>query len=244
MKNYLTELWFGLATFSYREAIKKSVVCCNGLFNQIYGSKHFSRRCFLPSSVISLFSVFLFSQLFGNFSHFQLFQNVFDFWAIAVFALFINVWADYFSLVETRWLLRLAERIQLKWLLLLLILDIACTSAIYIISLWLFFYLPVAVAGLQVDPLGAVRFFWSNLANPLSNPAVAAIVWSTFTTSLFFYLHCLLALSFKFLGLTKTPMMTFLQNLQEKDRFLTAVGVFLATLTFLITAISKFACTL
>ena len=147
MKNYLTELWFGLATFSYREAIKKSVVCCNGLFNQIYGSKHFSRRCFLPSSVISLFSVFLFSQLFGNFSHFQLFQNVFDFWAIAVFALFINVWADYFSLVETRWLLRLAERIQLKWLLLLLILDIACTSAIYIISLWLFFYLPVAVAG-------------------------------------------------------------------------------------------------
>ena len=242
MKERLTEPWFSLATFSYPEATRKLVRYCNGLFDSMYGQKHFTWRCFLPSSIISVFSVLLFSQLFGRFSHFPLFQNVFDFWAVALFSLLINVWAEYFSLVETRWLLRLAERVRVSWLPLLLILDIACTSVIYIIGLWLFVYLPVAVAGLQVNPLGALRFFWSNLANPLSNPAVAAIVWSTFTTSIIFYLHCFLVLGLKCLRLTRTPLMTFLERLQKQNRLLTAMGVFLATLILLITIISKCVC--
>lgn len=240
MKNSLTELWFSLAIFSYPKAIQKSVANCNSLFDQIYGHTHFAWRCFLPSSVISILSVLLFYQLFSIFSNFRLFQSVFDFRGVVFFAVFINVWADYFSLVETRWLLRWAEKVQFKHLPFLIILDLACTSAIYVVTFWLFVYLPVAVAGLQITHIGALKFFWSNLTGPLSNPGAAAIVWSTFITSILFYFFCLSALSLKFLGLTQTPLMNFLQNLQEEDRLLTAVGLFLAALILFITTIFKF----
>jgi hypothetical protein len=240
MRSRITDLWVKLAIFSYSEAVRKSLVYCNDLFDRIYGQRHFTWRCFLPSSAMSILATLSLILLFSSLSHVQLLDVISDMGVVVLFALLINVWADYFSLVETRWILRYTEKVQLRSLSVLLILDIVCTATIYIVTLWLCVFLPVAAAGLRVNFLGAPQFFWSNFTDPLHNPGAAALIWSTFTTSILFYLYCLLALGLKCLGLSKTPLMTFLQNLQEKDRFLTSVGLFLAPIIFIITIISKF----
>ncbi len=239
MRNRITDLWIKLADFSYSETVRKSLIYCNDLFNRIYGLRHFTWRCFLTSSVISILSTLSLTLLFSTFSDLDPMAVMYDLGAVVLFALLINVWADYFSLVETRWILRYAEKVQLRSLPLLLILDLVCTATIYIATLWLCVYLPVAAVGLHVNPLGAPQFFWSNLTEPLYSPGAASLVWSTFTTSILFYLYCLLALGLKCLGLARTPLMVFLQNLQERDRFLTAVGLFLAPVIFIIIVIFK-----
>lgn len=241
MRNRITDLYVWLDEFSYRDAIRKSLIYCNDLFNRIYGQKHFTWRCFLPSSAISILATLSLILLFSTLSDVNLLAAISDLGVVVLFALLINVWADYFSLVETRWILRYAEKVQLHSLPVLLILDFICTATIYIVTLWLCVFFPVAAAGLRVNFLGAPKFFWSNFTDPLQSPGAAALIWSTFTTSILFYLYCLLTLGMKCLGLSKTPLMAFLQNLQEKDRFLTAVGLFLAPIIFIITVILKFA---
>lgn len=240
LKDKVVILWISLDEFTYNEAIHRSLIYCNGLFNKIYGQRHFTWRCFLVSSLISILSTLSFLLLFSSLSDLRFLKFILDFRMVVVFALLINTWADFFSLVETRWVLHYAENARFRCLSLLLLLDLVATSSIYVVSLWLCVYLPAAFTGLQVKPFGAVEFFWSNLTCPLDNPGASALIWSTFTTSILFYLYCSFVLTIKFLGLTKTPLGHFLQNLEEEDRLLTAIGIFLGFLIACLLAVLKF----
>jgi hypothetical protein len=85
-----------------------------------------------------------------------------------------NVFGDAVSLVETRWLLRLSRGKPLLTIFVILLLDLVLSALIYLIMPW--------IAGIDWHVFSqAVR-----LEGPM--PWIGILFWSTFFTSLLFYL--------------------------------------------------------
>lgn len=261
-KDMIVGWYVRLDEFNYRQSMKQSIAFCNRLFDRIYGKRHFSWRCILVSYAVSIATVFLIAS-FTEVYHQEIVRYIIHmrtqqpiegwdplilaigFIVIFFLALFANPLADYISLIETRYLLRLASKGRLRYLPLWLLLDIFLTvsilfffhvliMAILISSIDSVFGSPTLYDGLQVWKPYTEGFFYVLLCLPTSDemaPLVQQfrpVIWSTFSTSIIFYIYCLCALFFKFLGLAKTRLLVLLQRLEENDRLFKGIGVFIS----------------
>lgn len=75
------------------------------MFDAVFGAHHFSWRCFLRSTLASMIAVILIWLLMGNAGAIGLRVQSELTLGFLVSGLVINVFADYISLLETRWLL-------------------------------------------------------------------------------------------------------------------------------------------
>lgn len=172
---------------------------------------------------------------------------------LLILALTANPLADYVSLIETRYLLRFASKRRLRYLPLLLLFDVFLTFSVLMLvettiigtyslisGQWTDFSLDTILYDLKK---GCELFFRTLLCWPTSSfntnalQALRPIVWSTFSTSIIFYIYCLSALAFKLLGLAKTRLMILLQRLEESDKLFKGIGAFISACLVLFKAI-------
>ncbi len=165
------------------------------LFDRVFGDKHWTLSCFLRSCIASVSFVAVCFALLGPLgigaedgaepnSAMQLAGS------ILFGALMFNVIPDFFSLLETRWLLgRVQQRMRVRWI---LVLDAVITLLIFLVTtlaVLLFLSLGVfkgAGVGGQSDAYMAGRF----IGEMISNPTLAlAIFASTFFTSVWLWLY-------------------------------------------------------
>ena len=93
-------------------------------------------------------------------------------WILLIYPV-LNLFADSFSVHETRWILRKAEKVSLWWLLPLLGLDLLLSASIFLLI-----------------PMGATTFttIFQAMIFQGEQPYLGILFWSTFSTSAMFYL--------------------------------------------------------
>ena len=89
-----------------------------------------------------------------------------------------NLFADGLSLAETRWLLRRAVKSALRGLLVLLVIDLLLSAAIFLL-------IPLI--------LGELPALWEAIFFEGDRPWLGILFWSTFSTSVVFYLFVIAA---------------------------------------------------
>jgi len=152
-------------------------------FDALLGAKHFSLKRLVRSTIGSMIAVgalwLLFGPVLGLLG--QRTDGILSVTELLVFALLINIAADYFSLMETRWLLRKFEDVR-AWpaQVLLLLVDLVLSGAIIVVAITLF----RLVRG---EPL----------LHPIEMAAAytpfAIFFYSTFLTSIWAWAFCLSA---------------------------------------------------
>ena len=115
----------------------------NTLFDAVFGRRHLSLRCFKRSTLASLITVFVFWLLMGSAETIgPRLRADLDLGSVLVLGLFINVVADYISLLETRTLLAYMPR---RWLAqaAVLVLDLLLSAAIIWLTIFVFLRSPL-----------------------------------------------------------------------------------------------------
>lgn len=182
------------------------------LFDQTFGSKHLSWRCFISSSIASIIAVLLIAAFTvgtgalvlesGNYSPRTLFANIVY---LVLGSLIVNAIPDYISLLETRWLIGRSD--TAKKFAPLLILDSILTTLIMLlwISLLSFLLPPFldfpdvsmvwrlpaplvenAFFIIPLEPAPTIQNLWSMLTNYLSMSGQVE-GWTGDILGIFFY---------------------------------------------------------
>lgn len=150
-------------------------------FDAWFGEKHFSLRCFLRSSILSLVTVGIVSLYItesGLDSRFEAVEST-PLWAYMLVGAFINIFPDYLSLLETRWLLKRFHTItSFMGQLLVLVFDFIVTSII----IWSWISIVDWMIGFQKTSAVQMFMFYSESS---------IFFYSTFATSIWAWLFCL-----------------------------------------------------
>jgi hypothetical protein len=229
--------WSQLDDFNYGQAVRNANIACNKIFDKIYGKRHFSLKCFKLSCctsflvVTALMIVNVASTKNVGFLGHPFFFMIFT----LVCPIFLNIWIDYLSLIETRYILRFASRVRPLMLPVLLTADLLVSAAIYLLLVTVLscvFFLVHRIAGNTWSPLFLLGFFADYYTFIWHSDADKNIstVWfySTFSTSVIFYIFCVSTLFFKFVRLSKTRIMVILEKLEDSDHLFKALGGFLS----------------
>lgn len=192
------------------------------VFDNVYGKKHFSLRCFSISafaSILSVFAIYLVNVPSGS--------RGLELKEMVVLTTF-NVIIDYFSLLETRKLLNVKANLIVK-----LVADGIITFMLAILS---FSLLMSVVAGesLSVVFTDVIVAFFSSFGNPASmqSATIRAIIFTSFMTSVFLWLHLLSYPTVKYLSTANV-----LRWLDVKEKPLISVAVTINFYTFLLGSI-------
>lgn len=259
--------WFvKIGEFTYRDSLRNSVVYCTELFTKIYGSKHLTWRCFGVSYILSLAAVcvilpfvsiwqdIISAALSANGIQSSLFKDLSQpYIGLFIFLmLFLNPLVDYVSLIETRYLLRLASQSRLSYLVIWLLFDVLFTLLIILLSycilssLWLNPGMTISFSERMWD---SMKFFFNGLYGLLfsQKPNVTIeskyftifrpLILSTFLTSFLFYFYCLSALFFKLIGKGKKRILIFLENVEGQNHLFKTIGIVIAAILAFIKAI-------
>ncbi len=249
----IVKWWSRLDDFSYGEAVHNSNVFCNKLLDKIYGKRHFSRRCIAVSLCVSILSVMILSIAAFSIRPNTLYSQI-GFRSMAFgllwWAITINCWIDYVSLVETRLVLRFASRVRLSVLLVLLLADLFISAILFFLAYFVFLWVSFSLLDYRLEGLGYEHMIRLAIQQTLSHVAslpdilmfsttddvtvISIYFYSTLSTSVIFYVYCLSALLFKLLKLSKTRIMVVLEKLEKSDNLFKALGGFLAAIVLVV----------
>ena len=191
-----------------------------GIFDRVFGEKHFSLKCFFRSALCSFLSVTIIALLITAVYGWS-FWDGFEMVGSGVYlgllyflslTMAVNIFPDYLSLLETRYILGYMSRLNALGRMLCLIIDLIVTSLILICSLTLFIIIGNFVQSgiLFEDPLleyftQAVGFSYMGLK--LSDegfftfPFLAPWVYSTYLTSAWVWTFFLMGLGVRIFGI-------------------------------------------
>jgi hypothetical protein len=236
----IIQWWSKLDEFSFEKAVKTSNIYFNNLFNFIFGKKAISWRCFIISSLLSLLSVVLIAVIFillGQFDEGQFWYQDERLLLLIPISLILNIWVDYISLIETRYILRWSALFETRYLLLFLVADLLVTASLYIVPLILILYFQHSE--LSISFISAAKEVLRDIFYPPngSEPHLQICVYSTFTTSILFFSYLVSTLVCKFIGLSRTRLMIFLEKLESSNHLFKAFGGFIATIIALIKSV-------
>ena len=178
------------------------------IFDAIYGEKTWTRKRFFRSTVMSVFFV-LFAILLIDIDNTyigSLFAEE-DHWLFVVLTTLvmvcINIFVDFLSLQETRWVIGHAKGNKLTSLAFWVIVDIVFSSAIYI-----FVFSTVIFTGIGIlDNFNSVLKYVTDLSHlsPLfKNDKLLPFFISTFGTSIVWYVFVLFSITVKTLRINST----------------------------------------
>lgn len=160
-------------------------------FDRIFGKRHLTFRCFSRSCVASIMAVFVLTIMWavldptsceGYLSRFPTIEAISG---IFILALILNIFPDYISLLETRWILHLAAEADIKRLIALLLIDVIITGGIFAFGAAIFFLL---------SPLGTdeyLQFMSTGIQFMPINPGglvPGIFFYSTYFTSVWLYM--------------------------------------------------------
>lgn len=216
----LAEWFIRLDDYSFRSAIRAFHQLFNQLFCSIYGVRIRSWRFLIASTISSYFAIGVVATVFlalGKFGEEGIANDVFQ--AMIGMSLFVNVWVDITSLIETRWILQQAEGASIGRLIGLLVLDIVFSGSMFLIP----FYLILALLEGTFVPIGEVTrdvFSWSET----TEPHIQVMFISTFFTSAIFYVFMVLALLAWALGLARSRLLVLIEKLEASSHLFKSIG--------------------
>jgi hypothetical protein len=187
------------------------------LFDAVFGARHLSWRCFWRSTVASLAAVALIWALMGGAGLIGLrLESDLSLGRLLLYALAVNVVADYVSLLETRWLLGRLHRWTGWQQALALVADLIVTAAIIWGAIRL---LAGPILGLEPDSFAEVLGVFSVLS---------VLFYSTFLTSVWSWAY--VASTWVLRLFTRAGLATWLD---VEGKPVTVLGYVLAVLVFL-----------
>ena len=173
------------------------------LFDAVFGERHFRWKCFWRSSVASLILVTLlillwlaldedynyyWSQAEGFFSGDEAYSAAVILVTMLLCGAILNIVPDYFSLLETRWILRrFGKDPDLIRILFLVIIDLVATSVIFLS----FYYLIILIVGDPHEALLGVAAYYCDAFYFVGHVPIEVFFYSTFFTSVWLWLYML-----------------------------------------------------
>ena len=221
------------------------------IFDHVFGEDHLSWRCFYRSCIASVVSVAIVTLIWGALRPEEIMLLIrshvlsFELWLFFSFAIAFNVIPDYFSLLESRYVIRwMATRSSILWILVFLIIDFAATLAIFLM-------VPgVAVVAVIVLAKGftfsaieqLLEMFWRGLEQASLHSGGAGFplgifFYSTFFTSVWVWLYAVSGTGIRLLGRLGVGISSLkkLLDIEEKPiRSLGFVSMLLVTVVFVV----------
>ncbi|MBN1126874.1 MAG: hypothetical protein JXA82_17870 [Sedimentisphaerales bacterium] len=246
LRKNLVELSSKLGEFNYIEAIHRAHSRCTLIFDRVYGVKHFSIRCFLFSCIISIISVLtiLLSFVVGGRISFGNINNILQY---LLWLTLLNIFIDYFSLLETRKVLGWANHFTRWNILWLWLIDIVLSLIIFFIPFYTVkHFWPWLIQRAGIVSTGGI---WPSkrMAIAMGDAPLGRIyltTWkqsqvqicflSTLTTSMIFWLYSTWVILIKAMDLTKRQFMHSLQCISEQKKILTAIGMIISLVILLL----------
>ena len=226
------------------------------VFDSIFGKKHFSWRCFWRSCVASLIAVIVVASIWavlrpddvagffdelrsGSFGHFLL-------WFYGAFFVFLNLFPDYVSLLESRYIIRRMSTAQHSTgrILSLLALDFVLTVSIFFATPFLFFFVNSYASGdTAADALEVYTGFIAEileygvfLKSPYDSLSFGIFFYTTFFTSVWVWLYAISGLVVKlagYLGIGFSRLKWFLDIENKPLHSLGVISMLLVTMIYL-----------
>ncbi|MBA1148040.1 hypothetical protein H0Z60_13380 [Ectothiorhodospiraceae bacterium WFHF3C12] len=223
-KARLAEWFIKLDDYDFRAATRGFHQLFNLVFSAIYGARVRSCRFLVASAMSSYFAIGVVATLFlasGQFGEEGIANDVFG--AMIGMSLFVNVWVDIASLIETRWVLRQAEGRSIVGLTGLLGLDILFSAAVYVVPLYLLLSLGEGT-WVPIGELARDLISWSES----TEPHIQVMFISSFFTSAMFYLFMMSVLLGWILGLAKSRLLVVIEKLESSNHLFKSFGGLLA----------------
>lgn len=222
---------------SISETLVESPRLFNKAFDRIFGYKHLSNQCFLKSSLASLIVVIVMLISWSFLYPTSLMATIIDepkfFVVFFILVTILNFIPDYVSLFQTRLILNYIEHAGIRWLSVLLVLDLIITGLIFAFGLVIFIILT----------RGSVDLYFSLLSDMIqfrclgNRPPLGILFYSTFFTSVWLYLFLAASISVKFLhsmGRIGNWIMTIIEVEKKPFQSMGLIIIILTTLAFLI----------
>lgn len=242
-----------IATKSISQTVVESPRWFIEAFDRIFGDRHLTRRCFLRSCVASILTVFVMTVVWAvldptSWLEYLLAEGKSDAIFFILFAaLILNLVPDYLSLLETRWILRIVAHAGVKKLIVLLVLDVIITGAIFVSGMGI---IVILIGYSEGYPTGVVEFV-DDMLEFLSACILAGkagetsltpgiFFYSTYFTSVWFYLFVASNIATKFLyslGRVGNRVMGLLKVEEKPFQSMGLIAVGFLTLAFAISAI-------
>lgn len=205
----------------------------NGLFDVIYGDRHTSLKCIRRSIIISLLSLVI-AIFIGNLIDNGILEDIFNEPKTLILMLIANVFADYVSLMETRYVLKFTSRFN-GWVVAAgLLVDV-------IITLFIYVYL-----GLGLALLIQGEFIWrkpeiiTQMLRPMYNfETLTPFMYSTYSTSILFYIFCFSLVAIKFLGQYSNPLSRAIKFVGTSNNPVTSSMSTLAAIVIVVEGVKK-----
>ena len=193
--------WFeSMAARSITETIVEIPRWFIEAFDRIFGDRHLTLRCFLRSCVASIMAVFVMTIMWAVFDptswqeYLSAENGKSGIYVIFFLALTLNLVPDYISLLETRFILRRVAHAGIERLIVLLILDIIITGAIFGCGVAITILITEVVTGesFYLVSLSLVPILFWIICNPFQTygPPLPLCIYfySTYFTSVWLYL--------------------------------------------------------
>lgn len=247
IKLKIIEMWVAIQSVELLASIHKIQCCFLLVFDAAYGKKHLSLKCFVRSCLSSiLFSALLLPILtyYGFFwtfkypetsnPYFSVYVSWFSYLVDAVIdpflyqdfsltgALFLSLLLDYFSLLETRFLLR-SKKESINGMILLLIIDIVFSLTIYMLPIFIIY---VGVAGGEVSDFIDIIIPGGHGRKEFLTPFTYASICTSFIFHAFIIVSLFMRLMFKL----KLPAVYLLEWMETTTRPTTAILSVLAAI--------------
>jgi hypothetical protein len=143
------------------------------VFDQVFGTKHLSWKCFVRSIMATIACVSIFVLRYVQESQMTMYSNWFGrpIWIPVLHTILTaNLLPDYISLLESRWMLRFMQQTDSPlWTASLIVLDFVLTSCISLLAVSTFAYASF-VGGIK--PNSFWKSAWSGFASVWSHPLI------------------------------------------------------------------------
>lgn len=238
VKDAIINMWVKVEEFNYSQALRKSHSYFIQLFDNVYGTRGLSWKCFLRSFISTTLVLALTIPFYvpGDLSamHTDIIQ-------VIIALCFMNLIIDYVSLLQSRYILRASVSAKLPLLTILLMIDLILTYLIFLIpSAGI---LSIYLTGHDYMTVKEVsQVYWvmlSSLWNPFErlDSTFGPFLISTFFTSAFFYLFLVTTSFIKLFNVIKLPTAKFIYWLGSLKNPLTTIAGAIAALILVIKGI-------
>ena len=243
-KKTVSEWLKSLIGMSISETLIETPRLFNKAFDRIFGYKHLSIQCFLKSSMASLIVVIVMLISWSFLYPTSLMATIIDEpdFIIAFFLLvtILNFIPDYVSLFQTRLILNYIEHAGIKWLSVLIVLDLIITGLIFALGLGTF-----AILTENVDIYFSLLSDMIQFRSIGNRPPIGILFYSTFFTSVWLYLFLAASISVKFLhsmGRIGNWIMTIIEVEKKPFQSMGLIIILLTTLAFIIYIVIQAIC--
>lgn len=221
------------------------------LFDEIYGKRHFSVETIVRSCIFSIIGVviaFIVCSLFKQNYLVKPSNEHFEVYRIYLLLLIGNLFADYASLIQTRFILRLASRLRMVFLFPLLVADLFMSLVCYIFIAFGHYILSIIAIGdgnlldiTAAEILEAFMFLITAIMFTVGGDGIisAPFFYSTFFTSVLFYLFILASMLIRLLLVARIPILPVLRWFSSTKNPIKALVGICAAIVLIIEGIKR-----